>query len=57
MNFFYADFDNNENKIFTLVYSFRNDVAVLNKFDANGLSILTLIWVGRGDFIHLLVFI
>ena len=57
MNFFYVDFDNNENKIFTLVYSFRNDVAVLNKFDANGLSILTLIWVGRGDFIHLLVFI
>ena len=57
MNFFDVDFANNENNIFSFVYRFRNDVAVLNKFNANGLSILTLIWVGRGDFIHLLVFI
>ena len=33
--------NNNENKLLSLGYRYGNDVAVLNKFDANGVSILT----------------
>ena len=39
LNFFNINFNNNENKFLSPVYGCRNDVAVLNKFDTNGVSI------------------
>ena len=39
LNLFNINFNNNDNKFLSLAY--RNDVAVLNKFDANGVSILS----------------
>ena len=41
MNVFNIKFNSNENKFLSLAYGFRNHVAVLNKFDANGVSILS----------------
>ena len=35
-------FNNNENKFLSLAFGCRNDFAVLNKFDKNGASILSL---------------
>ena len=35
------NFNNNEIKFLSLAYGRRNDVAVLNKFDASGVSILS----------------
>ena len=40
LNLFNINFNNNEAKYLNLVYRCRNDVGVLNKFDANGVSIL-----------------
>ena len=40
LNLFNISFNNNENKFLSLAYGCRNDVAVLNKFDVNGVSIL-----------------
>ena len=37
-NFFNINFNNNENKFLSLAYGCRNDVALLNKFDAEYLS-------------------
>ena len=42
MNFVNIDFNDNENKFLSLAFGCRNDVAVLNKFDKNGASILSL---------------
>ena len=39
MNFFNINFNNNENEFLSLAYGCKNDVAVLDKFDANGASI------------------
>ena len=41
LNLFNINFNNNENKFLSLAYKCRNDVAVLNKFDANGVSVLS----------------
>ena len=41
MNLFNINFNNNENKFLSLAYGCRNNVAVLNKFNANGVSILS----------------
>ena len=41
LNLFNINFNNNKNKFLILAYLFINDVAVLNKFDANGISILS----------------
>ena len=41
LNFFNINLNNNENKFLRVAYGYRNDVAVLNKFDANGVSILS----------------
>ena len=41
LNLFNINFDNNKTKFLSLAYGCRNDVAVLNKFDANGVSILS----------------
>ena len=38
LNLFNINFNKNENKLLSLPYGRRNDVAVLNKFDANGVS-------------------
>ena len=38
---FNINFDNIENRFLSLAYGCRNDETVLNKFDANGLSILS----------------
>ena len=38
---FNINFNNSENKFLSLAYGCRNDVAVLNKFDVNGVSILS----------------
>ena len=38
-NFFNINFNNNENEFLSLAYGCKNDVAVLDKFDANGASI------------------
>ena len=37
-NFVNINFNNNENKFLSLAYGCRNDVALLNKFDAEYLS-------------------
>ena len=39
-NLFNISYNNNENKILSLAYGCRNDTAVLNKINANGVSIL-----------------
>ena len=39
LNFFHNKFNNNENKVSSLAYWYRNGLAVLNKFDANGVYI------------------
>ena len=41
-NLFKINFSNNENKFLSLAYGCRNYVAVLNKFDGNAVSILSL---------------
>ena len=41
MNLFNVNFNNNENKFLSLAYGSRSDAAFLNKFDANGVSILS----------------
>ena len=41
LNFFNINFNNNKNKFVSLSYGCRSDVAVLNKFDTNGLFILS----------------
>ena len=37
-NLFNIDFNNNETKFSSLAYGCKNDVALLDKFDANGVS-------------------
>ena len=39
INLFNTNFNNNENKFVSLTYGCRNDVAVSDKFDTNGVSI------------------
>ena len=39
LNFFNIDLNNNENRFLSVAYGYRNDVAVLNNFDTNGVSI------------------
>ena len=41
VKFFNINFNNKENKFLSLDYGCRNNVAVLNKLDANGVSILS----------------
>ena len=41
LNSFSISFNNNENEFLSLAYECRNGVAVSNKFDSNGLSILS----------------
>ena len=41
LNFFNINFNNNEKKFLSLAYGFRNDVAVLDKFDTDGVSVLS----------------
>ena len=65
LNFFSVNFNNNDNKFLTLGYGCRNDVALLDKFDANEVSILnfkkhaftdrvfTLVLVHRKQFVQL----
>ena len=40
LNVFNINFNNNEDKFLSLAYGCRNNVAVLNKFNANGVSVL-----------------
>ena len=68
LNVFNFNFNNNENKFLSLVYGCRNNLAVLNKFDANGISIvsfkkhafvdrvITLMLVYRKQSMHMLEF-
>ena len=42
LNFFNINFNNNENKFLILAYACRNNVPVLDKFDANGESVFSL---------------
>ena len=43
LNFFNINFNNNnENKFLSLAYACRNNVPVLDKFDANGESVFSL---------------
>ena len=39
LNLFDINFNNNKNKFLSLAYECRKDVAVSNKFDANGVSV------------------
>ena len=69
LNIFNINFNNNENKFLSLAYGCRNDVALLNKFDANGVSILsfkkhafantvfTLMLVYRKQYMHMQEFL
>ena len=41
LNFFNINFNSNESKFLGLAYGCRNDVAVLNKFDTNGVFIIS----------------
>ena len=41
LNLFNINLNKNENKFLSLAYGCGNDNAVLNKFDANGVSILS----------------
>ena len=41
LNLFNINFQSNENKLLNLAEGSRYDIAVLNKFDANGVSILS----------------
>ena len=41
LNSFSISFNNNENEFLSLAYECRNSVAVSNKFDSNGVSILS----------------
>ena len=40
--FFNVNFNNNENNFLGLAYRRKNDVAILNNFDSNGVSIFSL---------------
>ena len=50
LNFVSINFNNNEKKDLCLAYRCRHDVAVLDKFDANGVSIFTLMLAYRKQF-------
>ena len=41
LNLFNLNLNNKENKVLSLGYGCRNDVAVLDKFDVNGVSIFS----------------
>ena len=41
LNFFNIHFNNNQNKFLSLAYGCRNEVAVVDKFDTNGVSIFS----------------
>ena len=41
IEFFNIHFNNNQNKFLSLAYGWRNEVAVIDKFDANGVSIFS----------------
>ena len=41
LNFSNINFNNDENKVLSLVYGCRNNVSVLDNFDANGVSIFS----------------
>ena len=41
LNFFNLNFNNSEDKFLSLAYEYRNNVAVLDKFDGNGVSIFS----------------
>ena len=41
LNFYNISFDNNESKFLSLAYGCRNDVAALNKFSVNTVSIFS----------------
>ena len=41
LNFFNLNFNNSEDKFLSLAYGYRNNVAVLDKFDGNGVSIFS----------------
>ena len=41
LNVFSVNFNNNKNKFLRLAYGCINDVVILNKFDANGVSFLS----------------
>ena len=56
-NVFNINFNNNENKFLSIPYGCRNDEAVLNKFDANGLSILSFKKHAFGERVFTLILI
>ena len=50
LNFFNIDFNNNENKFLSFAYECRNNVSILDKFDANGVSVFSFkkhVFAGR----------
>ena len=47
LNFFNINFNNSEDTFLSLVYGCRNNVAVLDKFHTNGVSIFSFT---KGDF-------
>ena len=56
LNDFNIKFNDNENKFSSLAYGCRNDVAVLNKFDSNRVSILSFKEHAFADRIFTLIF-
>ena len=42
LNFLNINFNNSEHKFLSLVYECRSNVAILDKFDANGVFIFSL---------------
>ena len=55
LNFFNINFNNSEDKFLSLAYRCRNNVAVLDKFDANGVSILSFKRHGFPDTVLILM--
>ena len=49
LNLFNINFNSNENEFLNLAYGCRDDAAVLNEFDANGVSILSFMKYAFAD--------
>ena len=57
LNFFSINFKNNKTKILILAYGCRNDVGVLDQFDANGLCIFNFKKHGFADRVFTLLLV
>ena len=57
LNFFNNNFNNNENKFLSLAYACKNNVAILDKFDTNGVSVFCFKKHGFADRVFALMLV